>query len=63
MVNGLLYPVMCDGECIGLLEIYSRRYRDWTPHEEYYLAHIVYSLGTTMARLGTRAAPDSRSAR
>jgi diguanylate cyclase (GGDEF)-like protein/PAS domain S-box-containing protein len=60
MLAGLLYPVLCDGDCIGLLEIYSRRDRKWTPQEEHYLAHVVDSLGTTMARLGTRATPDSR---
>ncbi len=61
MATGLLHPVSCDGECIGLLEIYSRRDRDWTPQEQQYLAHIVDRLGTTMARLGSRATPDSRS--
>jgi diguanylate cyclase (GGDEF)-like protein/PAS domain S-box-containing protein len=54
MATGLLHPVTCDGECIGLLEIYSRRDRDWTPQEKQYLAHIVDSLGATMARLGKR---------
>jgi diguanylate cyclase (GGDEF)-like protein/PAS domain S-box-containing protein len=63
MTAGLLYPVLCDGDCVGLLEIYSRRERNWTQHEEQYLAHVVDNLGTTMARLGTRAAPDTRSHR
>jgi GAF domain-containing protein len=54
MATGLLHPVTCDGECIGLLEIYLRRDRDWTPQEKQYLAHIVDSLGATMARLGKR---------
>ena len=60
MATGLLHPVTCDGECIGLLEIYSRRDRDWTPQEQQYLAHVADSLGATMARLGSRATPDSR---
>jgi len=63
MSSGLLYPVVCEGECIGLLEIYSRRNRDWTPQEEQYLAHVMESLGTTMARLGARTTPESRSHR
>ncbi len=61
MASGLLHPVGGEAECIGLLEIYSRRDRDWTPQEKRYLAHIVDSLGATMARLGSRATPDSRS--
>jgi GAF domain-containing protein len=60
MAAGLMYPVLCDGDCNGLLEIYSRRDRKWTPHELEYLAHVVDNLGATMARLGTRALPDSR---
>jgi len=63
MSSGLLYPVVCEGECIGLLEIYSRRNRDWTSQEEQYLAHVMESLGTTMARLGARATPELRSHR
>lgn len=62
MVTGLLHPVTCDGECIGLLEIFSRRERDWTPQEQLYLAHVADSLGATMARLGNRAAADVRPA-
>jgi GAF domain-containing protein len=61
MATGLLHPITRDGECIGLLEIYSRRDRDWTPQEKQYLASIVDSLGATMERLGSRATSDPRS--
>jgi len=61
MVTGLMHPVTCEGECIGLLEIHSRRDRDWTPQEKQYLAHVADSLGETMARLGNRSTPDTRS--
>ena len=60
LATGLLHPVCSDGECVGLLEIHSRRDRDWTPQEEQYLAHVADSLGATMARLGNRATPDTR---
>ena len=57
MATGLLHPVCCDGECIGLLEIHSRRDRDWTPQEEQFSPTSPTASETTMARLGNRATP------
>ena len=59
MATGLLHPVVHEGACVGLLEIYSRREREWTEQEQLYLSHVADQLGETMARLGARA-PESR---
>jgi diguanylate cyclase (GGDEF)-like protein len=58
MTTGLLHPVVHEGTCVALLEIYSRREREWTEQEQLYLSHVADQLGETMARLGPRA-PES----
>jgi diguanylate cyclase (GGDEF)-like protein len=58
MATGLLHPVVHEGACVGLLEISSRREREWTEQELLYLSHVADRLGETMARLGARA-PES----
>jgi diguanylate cyclase (GGDEF)-like protein/PAS domain S-box-containing protein len=60
MTNGLLYPVTNDGECIGLLEIYARREREWTSQEERYLSYVADRLGEAMPRLGLRPGRPAR---
>ena len=59
MASSLLHPVVHDGACVGLLEIYSRHEREWTEQEQLYLSHLADQLGETMDRLGARA-PESR---